>query len=299
MTGGWSSIAQLPPVAYAITQGRSATSFSIPEARARYGPWAVVAGASEGLGEQFALQVAAWGLNVVLVARRGDLLTQVAARIAARHAVETRAVAADLASAGAVATIQEHTEGLQVGLLVYNAALSVVGPFFDESVDRHLAELEVNCRKPLELVHHFGRPMLEQGRGGILLMSSLAGGQGSPCIAHYGATKAWNRVLAEGLWDELRERGVDVVACSAGAIRTPRYVSELGAVDDSARVPVRVPVMEPCDVAAEALAALGSGAPSMIPGRANRAAAFVLQRLLPRSTAVRLMGNASRRVGVE
>lgn len=209
--------------------------------------------------------------------------------------METRVVAADLASANAGAAIQEHTEGLQVGLLVYNAALSVVGSFFDESVARHLEELEVNCRRPLELVHHFGRPMLEQGRGGILLMSSLAGGQGSPCIAHYGATKAWNRVLAEGLWDELRERGVDVMACSAGATRTPRYLSERGASNDSAMVPV----MEPRDVAAEALAALGSGTPSMIPGRANRAAAFVLQRLLPRSTAVRLMGNASRRVGVE
>jgi short-subunit dehydrogenase len=273
---------------------RAGKSFSRLKARARYGPWAVVAGASEGLGEQFALQVAEQGLNVVLVARREELLAEVAARVARLHGVETRAVPADLASGGVVATIRKHTEGLEVGLLVYNAALSVVGSFFDQSVELHLEELEVNCRKPLELVHHFGRPMLERGRGGILLMSSLAGGQGSPCIAHYGATKAWNRVLAEGLWDELREHGVDVAACCAGATRTPRYLSERGSEDESALVPV----MEPRDVAAEALAALGS-VPSMVPGRANRAAAFVLQRLLPRSTAVRLMGNASRRVGVE
>ena len=259
----------------------------------RYGPWAVVAGASEGIGEQFALQIAEWGLNVVMIARRSEVLGEVAARIARGQGVETRTVAADLSSLSSLAAIRKHTEDLEVGLFVYNAALSVVGPFFDQSLESHLDELDVNCRRPLELVHHFGRPMLERGRGGILLMSSLAGGQGSPCIAHYGATKAWNRVLAEGLWDELREHGVDAVACSAGATRTPRYLSERGAENESAFVPV----MEPRDVASEALAALGR-VPSMIPGRANRAAAFVLQRLLPRRTAVRVMGNASRRVGV-
>ena len=101
-------------------------------------------------------------------------------------------------------------------------------------------------------------------------------------------------MLAEGLWGELWERGVDAIARSAGATRTPRYVSERAAQGESALVPV----MEPRDVAAEALAALGR-VPSMIPGRANRAAAFVLQRCLPRRTAVKVMGNASRRVGVE
>ncbi len=254
----------------------------------------MVAGASEGLGEQFAEQVAARGLDVVLIARRLDEMRDVASRIAQVHGVETRALAADLASPDALSTIQAETSDLEVGLLVYNAALSLVGPFFDQPVERHLAEMDVNCRRPLELVHHFGNPMLERGRGGILLMSSLAGGQGSPYIAHYGATKAWNRVFAEGLWGELRARGVDVIACCAGATRTPQYLSERSEEDESAFVPV----MEPRDVAAEALRALGRS-PSMIPGRANRVAAFVLQRLLPRRTAVKVMGNASRRVGVE
>ena len=124
-------------------------------------------------------------------------------------------------------------------------------------------------------------------------MSSLAGTQGSPFIAHYGATKAWNTVMAEGLWGELREHGIDVLTCRAGATRTPKYLRDSGEGSRSAFVPE----MEPKDVAAEALAALGRK-PSMVPGRANRLVAGLMQRLLPRRTAVTLMGRASRSVGV-
>ncbi len=262
--------------------------------RSRYGPWAVVAGASEGLGAAFARQLAARGLHVLLVARRAELLRELAAEIAGTHGVETRELAADLADGEAGAAIEAATAGLEVGLLVYNAAVSVVGPFFSAPLERHLAELEVNCRRPLELVHLLGAPMRERGRGGILLMASLAGSQGSPRIAHYGATKAWNRVFAEGLWGELREHGIDAMACCAGATRTPRYEAERP-VDAASSA---VPEMEPEDVVREALAELGR-APSMIPGRVNRLAAQLMQRLLPRRTAIELMGRASRSVGVE
>ena len=146
----------------------------------------------------------------------------------------------------------------------------------------------------LELAHYFARPMAQRGRGGILLMSSLAGTQGSPFIAHYGATKAWNTVMAEGLWGELGEHGIDVLACRAGATRTPKYLKDSGEESRSAYVPE----MEPEDVAAEALAALGR-TPSMVPGRANRLVAGLMQRLLPRRTAVSVMGRASRSVGVK
>jgi short-subunit dehydrogenase len=124
-------------------------------------------------------------------------------------------------------------------------------------------------------------------------MSSLAGSQGSPYIAHYGATKAWNTVLAEGLWGELRGRGIDVVACRAGATRTPRYLADTGGASRSAFVPE----MEPTGVVREALASLGR-TPSMVPGRANRLASWLMQRLLPRRSAVALMGRASRSAGV-
>ena len=259
----------------------------------RYGPWALVAGASEGLGEQFARQLAAHGLNIVLVARRAELVRALASDVAKTSGTEVRALVLDLASPEAVGEIEAATADLEVGLLVYNAAVSVIGSFLDHPIEDYRAELEVNCRKPLELSHLFARRMAERGRGGILLMSSLAGSQGSPFISHYGATKAWNTVLAEGLWGELRERGIDVLTCRAGATRTPRYLKDSG---DEARSSF-VPEMEPADVAAEALAALGK-TPSMVPGRANRLASAFMQRLLPRRTAVTVMGRASRSAGV-
>ncbi len=259
----------------------------------RYGPWGLVAGASEGLGEQFARQVAARGLNVILVARRGELLQVLAKDIARASGVDVRTLALDLARPETLTEIERATADLEVGLMVYNAAVSVIGSFLEHPIEDYREELEVNCRRPLELAHLFARPMAKRGRGGILLMSSLAGTQGSPFIAHYGATKAWNTVMAEGLWGELREHGVDALTCRAGATLTPKYLRDAGEESRSAFVPE----MEPEDVAAEALAALGRK-PSMVPGRANRLAAGLMQRLLPRRTAVTLMGRASRSVGV-
>jgi len=266
---------------------------SEPSFAHRYGPWALIAGASEGLGEQFARQLAARGLNLVLVARRGQLLRPLATDIANTHDVEVRPLEADLAQEESRQEIERICTGLEVGLVVYNAAVSVVGSFLDHPVDAYRTELEVNCRRPLELVHHFTKPMAQRRRGGILLMSSLAGTQGSPFIAHYGATKAWNTVFAEGLWGELGEQGIDVLACRAGATKTPRYLA--GRDEESASS--LVPEMEPRDVVAEALKALGSK-PSIVPGRTNRLAAAFMQRLLPRSSAVRLIGRASRSAGV-
>jgi short-subunit dehydrogenase len=259
----------------------------------RYGPWALIAGASEGLGEQFARQLAARGLNLILVARRGELLQAVADELTETTGTEVRTLALDLARPEALAEIERATADLQVGLLIYNAAVSVIGSFLEHSIEEYRAELEVNCQRPLELAHLFARPMAKRSRGGILLMSSLAGTQGSPFIAHYGATKAWNTVMAEGLWGELSEHGIDVLACRAGATRTPKYLRDSSEESRSAFVPE----MEPKDVVAEALASLGRK-PSMVPGRANRLVAGLMQRLLPRSTAVTVMGRATRSVGV-
>lgn len=263
------------------------------ELAARYGPWALVAGASEGLGAGFAHQLAARGLHLVLVARRGELLARLARELGERHGVEVREVAADLAQPETTARIETALADVEVGLLVYNAALSVSGPFLDVPLERHLAELEINCRRPLELCHRLGHAMRRRGRGGILLMASLAGAQGAPHIAHYAATKAWSRVLGEGLWWELRQSGVDVLACCAGATRTPGYLAARPEQTSG-----YVPEMEPEAVVREALAALGRS-PSMIPGRANRLASFFLSRLLPRRSAIGLMGRAAQRVGVE
>jgi len=259
----------------------------------RYGPWALVAGASEGIGEQYARQVAERGLNLVLVARRPEPLQALATDLEKTARVEVRTLPLDLADPAASGEIQRATDGLEIGLLVYNAAVSVSGCFVDNPLEDYRRELEVNCSRPLELCHHFARAMVGRGRGGIVLMSSLAGTQGAPFLANYGATKSWNAVFAEGLWGELRERGVDVLGCRAGATRTPKYLRESGGGSRSALVPE----MEPAEVVREALAALGRQ-PSVVTGRANRLAAALMQRILPRKTAVVMMGRASRSVGV-
>ena len=106
----------------------------------------------------------------------------------------------------------------------------MVGRFLDQSLDDKLRILDVNCRGPLILTHELGTAMAARRRGGILLMSSLAGFQGSPLVATYAATKAFNTVFAEGLWYELRREGVDVMACCAGATRTPAYEASKPAI---------------------------------------------------------------------
>jgi uncharacterized protein len=256
--------------------------------RERYGPWALIAGASVGLGEAFARQLARYGMNLLLIARRQDVLDRLAARLRAERGIEVRVLATDLARLDLAAKVSEFAAGLEVGLLVYNAAHSVIGPFLDHPIEDHLRVLDVNCRGPLVLSHLLGLAMARRGRGGIVLMTSAAGSQGGPWLSSYAASKAFSLVLAEALWDEFGSRGVQVIACRAGATRTPGYES-------SRPRPSRVPLLEPDYVVNETLAALGSG-PSIVPGVFYRLSAFVMGRLLPRRMAIRIMGRATRRL---
>jgi len=255
--------------------------------RDRYGPWALVAGASAGLGEAFARRLAAEGLNLLLVARREDALSRLATALRAAHGVEAVAAPMDLARPDLGDAVAALAADREIGLLVYNAAHSAIGPFVDRPLDEHVRVLDVNCRGPLLLAHRLGGAMARRGRGGILLMASLAGGQGNPFLASYAASKAFDIVLAEGLWAELRGRGVDVLACRAGATRTPGYAAS--------RPKRSVPLMEPDDVAAGALAALGRG-PTAVAGGLNKVAAFLFSRLLPRRASIAIMGRATRRL---
>ena len=255
--------------------------------RERYGPWALVAGASAGLGEAFARELAARGLGLLLLARRAETLERLAGDLRAAHGVEVRTAALDLGRADLLEAVRAASAGLEIGLLVYNAAHSVIGPFLDRPLEEQLRVVDVNCRGPLLLAHVLGGPMAGRGRGGIVLMSSLSGSQGNPWLASYAASKAFDLVLAEGLWAELRARGVDVVACRAGATRTPGFAAS--------RPKRSVPLQPAGEVAARALAALGRG-PSVVTGGLNRLAAFAFARLLPRRTSIRIMERAARRL---
>jgi short-subunit dehydrogenase len=159
----------------------------------------------------------------VLLARRAALLDELANELKSAHGVEVRTLAIDLGEPDVIERVRKVSDGLEVGLVVYNAAVSVVGSFLDTELAQRMREIDVNCRGPLRFAHHFGKGMAERGRGGIILMSSLSGRQGTAFVASYAATKAFNTVLAEGLWAELKERGVDVLACEAGATTTPNF----------------------------------------------------------------------------
>ena len=188
--------------------------------RRRYGPWAVVTGASDGIGREFAERLAARGLSLVLVARREKILVALEAELAAKYDVETAVVAADLATPAGVAELVARSEGLDVGLLVAAAGSGSSGRFVDADLASELDMIDVNCRAVAALSHHFGGRFAAQKRGGLVLMSSLVAFQGVPRAANYAATKAYVQSLAEALRLEMASVGVDVVASAPGPVRS-------------------------------------------------------------------------------
>ncbi|NMB74075.1 MAG: SDR family NAD(P)-dependent oxidoreductase [Myxococcales bacterium] len=259
----------------------------------KYGPWALVAGASEGLGEAFSIELASHGLNVALLARRVPPLERLARDISERFRVETKIITADMGGPGLSDLVEKSLAGIPIGSLVVNAAFAPVGGFFSAPLTEHERLLDVNCRGALRLLHLLVPPMLERKRGGVILMSSLAGFQGTACVAHYAASKAYLRVLAEGLWEELRESGVDVMACCAGMTDTPTFRGSRPRI--SRGLAGRMALMKAGEVAKAALDNLGSG-PIFVPGAVNQAAALLLGHVLPRSLAVRLISRSTRRL---
>ncbi len=256
--------------------------------RDQYGRWALVAGASEGLGAAFAHSLAARGHDLVLLARRADVLEGLATKLRADFKIEVVTAAVDLSSAALAQQLGPFIADREIGLLVCNAASSPLGPFEAQSAADTTRAVDVNCRSPLTLLHLLVPPMVARRRGGVVLMSSLTAFQGSPFASVYGATKAFNLSLAEGLWAELKPHGVQVIASCAGATRTPNYLKTMakgGAPGE----------LEPAQVAEETLAQLGHG-PMVIPGAFNRFASFLMRRLMPRSTTITVMGSQTRKL---
>jgi short-subunit dehydrogenase len=231
----------------------------------RYGPWALVAGASDGIGEAFAHRLAGAGINVVLVARRAAVLAKLADELGRGYGVDARCVVADLTSEAMMGEIRQATDDIEVGLLVYNAgAAHGAVHFLDRPAEAAIGMIALNCRGPVLLAHHFGKLMRERRRGGIMLLSSMAAMSGGSYIAVYNATKSFDMVLSEGLWHELNQVGVDAMCLVVGATLTP---SMLASRETFRSYPN---IMQPLDVVDEGLEFLGRG-PLWIAGDHNRA----------------------------
>jgi short-subunit dehydrogenase len=188
----------------------------------KYGPWGIVCGGSDGIGAAFARALASRGINLVLVARRSDVLEAFAKEIRGRYDVEVLAVTLDLTAPDAMAELSAATAGLEIGSLIANAGGdNRSAAFLDKDLDEHLSLVRRNCVSVLEAAYRFGGPMVARGRGGLVLVSSGAAWVGGATLAAYGATKAFDLILAESLWAEWRERGVDVLGLVVTATDTP------------------------------------------------------------------------------
>jgi short-subunit dehydrogenase len=182
----------------------------------RFGPWAVVTGASSGIGEAFARRLAASGINVVLVARREDRLLRLATELGERHGIETRIVPVDLASDDFLPVIEKATHDLQIGLLVNNAGVLAAGRFLDHDLADELNQLNLNTRAVLVLAHHFGRRLRERRWGGMIFLASTVAFAGVPGTSAYSASKAHALTFAEGFAREVAHAGIAVLALCPG-----------------------------------------------------------------------------------
>jgi short-subunit dehydrogenase len=263
--------AELPPVDKAAFVGR-------------YGPRALVAGGAVGMGAEYCRQLAALGLDLVILDRDESALAETAAELQSMpNPIDVVTAVVDLGQPfePLLDDLRRVVGDLEISLLVANAAWSPIGRLIETDLASLIAAIDINCRAPVVLVHELGARMAERGRGGIILMSSLAAETGTANVALYSATKAFDLVLAEGLWYELRDRGVDVIAIRPGSTRTPGWQSTQPPSGELRGV------MEPADVVRDALAALGT-TPSIAAGAANRGAEAMF-RAMSRRDVIELM----------
>ena len=252
----------------------------------KFGPWAIVTGASSGIGEEFARQLAASGLHLVLVARRLSVLEVLGSELAQTFGISYRAVGLDLTADDFLAKLTGASHDLDIGLVISNAGVMTPGDFL--SIDHRVLQhnLRLNVQAHVDLTHHFGQRLVQRGRGGLLLVASAVGLQGVPFVAEYAAAKAYVLSLGEGLHVELQKSGVHVTVLSPGSTDTP-MIEASGFDRDT--MPMKPMATKQC--VAEGLAALSANRATHIPGSLNR----IMAAILPRSLATRMYGSMMRR----
>ena len=245
----------------------------------KFGPTALITGASDGIGRAFAVQLAEKGFNLIIVARRETALQDLATDLEARLDADVRILPMDLSQPGAVAALLEKTQGTPIELVVAAAGFGSIGPFLERDIATELNMVDLNCRAVIELSHGLGQRMAEQGRGGIILFGSLVGFQGAPLSATYAATKGFVQSFAEGLAAELRPLGVNILSVAPGPIGS----------GFAARAGMHMSMSEgPDTVARGALAALGKRT-TVRPGILSKFLGWSLA-MLPRWGRVQVMG---------
>lgn len=245
----------------------------------RFGPWALVTGASDGIGRAFARHLAAEGLNLVLAARREATLESLAAELRQVQGVQCRVLAVDLAELASARHLVDATADLDLGLLVAAAGFGTSGPLLDAGLADEAGMADLNCRAVMAQAWHFGQRFARRGRGGIVFMSSLLAFQGTPRAAHYAATKAYVQTLAEGLRVEWAPLGVDVIACAPGPIHS----------GFAARANMQMARALPADVVARVtMQALGRRT-TVRPGWLSKLLGWSLA-MLPRGAQVKVIG---------
>ncbi len=244
----------------------------------KYGPWALIVGGSEGVGESFARKLAAQGFKLVLAARKPAPLNTLAESLRA-HGAEVRVLSMDLTNPSALQHMRAVTDDIEVGLLVYNAGVVAThGDFVKQDPEMHRSLVAINVLGQTEFSHHYGGLMYERGRGGIILVGSMGSYIGSPNLSVYCGVKAFSRIFSEGLWFESEKHGVDVLHICIGFTATPS-LARLG-IDTSH-------AGSPDNVAQEALDNIANGPVWLVGGEATRQRALAYSRVDDRAQAVR------------
>jgi short-subunit dehydrogenase len=251
--------------------------YTSQELQQKYGPTAVVVGASEGLGATYADLLCQNGLEVVTIARREAELEERKKELVNKHGCKVSTVVLDLAGDDVTTTMQEIFDKHSVGLVVYNAAVFGMGSF-TSSLDTQLAAVSVNVESLTRTAHAFASAKRTQDRksSGFVIMSSTLGDTGAAYVATYGATKAYNTMLAQGLAAEWKSKGIDVLGCVAGPIATPNFFR---ANNDTSGMEFMI--QTPQSVADECIHALGQGKYVIATGRLQKVLRFITRKLLP------------------
>jgi len=256
----------------------------------RYGDWAIVTGASSGIGKALAHEIASQGINIVLIARREDILESAAAELKSLHQIEARIISADISEDQGIDRVIQSTQDLQVGLLVLSAGMENNGLFIKNHLETELKLLQLNVVSTMKLTHHFTQGMVNRNKGGLMFVSSMTAHMPSPYFSNYSASKSYVLQLGKSIYGELKPLGVDVSILSPGITETPMAT---GTGIDWTQTPIKP--MSPETVAKEAMKYFGRKQ-VIIPGKSNRMMAFVAKYIIPEHKFALKNGDMMRKV---